>query len=747
MRSGRWDIITFRVSLILAGISLIFVTVLLVWHIFDQSQVVDGAKGAARKTAIEAADQIEAFIVDIPGIAQTLADDLTSGKQASETLEDRLKIDLLAHPKISAITACYTPEFASEFSTQFQQNLYCPYSWLDDDKVPVIIRVDDYYNYTQPDGTIGPDGPIRTIWYHLPLEEGEGWGEPYKGTANYWSGYAAPFFYINPTTQEQTVAGIIAAELTLDDLQTLVASTIGGDYGARYGFIISQAGKFISHPISSFVADNKNIHDFDDSLSIETLQATVDSTSKEIIVVDHVDNRSGQQSWVFLAPLETNKWWVGIVLNKGEVFRSGGTVGRLRRQRIGLAIGLIAFLSFLSVPIYRAHRGGFLNLWAVSITVSALCIAGITYMWVLNSTSLSRADESNILLLDQATLEQTVADLSGDVSEPVTIKADEFLKPTLITIPTGVFIRSMRFEGARNIVVTGQIWQKYSDGLPDWVKPAPGDGLPGFDLPQADSTYSEDVKELYRRIDGDQEIIGWSFRANLRQDFDFSRFPFDREEARIRILHKNFDQGVLLIPDLVSYSTTDPTALPGLDQDNIVLPGWEVEESFFSLRVTTYNTNFGIQSRSRLQKFPELYFNISLSRRILDPFISRMIPLALVALLLFAVLIIVTSRRERIGLLGFSTSTVLSYCAALLFVVVISQISLRSDLTAQGLLYMEFFYFVIYGAILSVSLNSILFATFPNLRFIQYRDNLVMVLLFWPMLFGLILIVTLLTFS
>ena len=49
---------------------------------------------------------------------------------------------------------------------------------------------------------------------------------------------------------------------------------------------------------------------------------------------------------------------------------------------------------------------------------------------------------------------------------------------------------------------------------------------------------------------------------------------------------------------------------------------------------------------------------------------------------------------------------------------------------------MEFFYFAIYGAILSVSLNSILFATAPNLQFIQYRDNLVMELLFWPVLFG-----------
>ena len=119
----------------------------------------------------------------------------------------------------------------------------------------------------------------------------------------------------------------------------LAASADVGDLGAGYGFIISQTRVFISHPISSFVKDNRTIHDFDDSLSIETLQSAVDSTSEEIIVVDHVDDRSGQHSWVFLAPIAETEWWVGLVLNKGDVFGSAGTIDRLRRQRIGIAVG------------------------------------------------------------------------------------------------------------------------------------------------------------------------------------------------------------------------------------------------------------------------------------------------------------------------------------------------------------------------------------------------------------------------
>ena len=65
MRFGRWDIVTFRVSLILAGISLMFVMALLVWHLFDQSQVVDAANDAFRKTGLEAAKHIEKRLLEI----------------------------------------------------------------------------------------------------------------------------------------------------------------------------------------------------------------------------------------------------------------------------------------------------------------------------------------------------------------------------------------------------------------------------------------------------------------------------------------------------------------------------------------------------------------------------------------------------------------------------------------------------------------------------------------------------------
>ena len=140
-------------------------------------------------------------------------------------------------------------------------------------------------------------------------------------------------------------------------------------------------------------------------------------------------------------------------------------------------------------------------------------------------------------------------------------------------------------------------------------------------------------------------------------------------------------------------------------------------------------------------------FHIGLTREFADAFIAHIIPLVVVTFLLFAVLVIVTMRQDRIGIFGFSTSSVLAYCAALFFVVVVLHISLRSGLGAPGtVVYLEYFYFLIYAAILLVSVDSILFASAVNVPFIEFRDNVLFELLYWPSITGVLLAISLFVF-
>jgi hypothetical protein len=729
--------VLFRVSLLLCGTSLLLLLALIAWHLYDKSQVVGNAKEIAAERARNAARQIDATLSKVPIIALTFADEVASGELMDHQVEDRLIRELELNPELGAVTACYSPEFVPDAAPH--PNLYCPYCYTDSEKRLYIERVEDSYDYTMPHGSLGPGGnPIRTAWYNLPLTQGPVWGEPYLGSGGEvsWPGFGTPFYQADPTTQEQVIAGIIDVSLTLDGFQELVGSVDLGRFDADYGFLISESEVFISHPIDEFVKDQRNISSFEHISSVEHLRLLARSQDNSgIVVLDHQDVQSGRASWLFLTPVASAGWWVGIELDRDSITQAGGVAEIHHRMKIGIAMVALLFLFSISVLVVHAYRGSIGSLWAMSGAFSLLCILGIAYLWYLNVTSSPGEHVRDIKLVNSAIAEKVAADYGRGISDP-------------IYVPTGVFIQKMDFTSANDVLINGYIWQKYSDDIPEWARPDPGAALPGFVLPQADLKYLEDVVEAYRRKEGDQEIIGWRFRAELRQKYDYSHYPFHRQDVLMRIWYKDFDRGVILVPDLAAYETTSPKSLPGIEQEDFVLEGWNTDTSFFSYRENRYNTNFGLQDYIGQGRLPELYFHIGLTRQFIDAFIGHIIPLAVVASLLFAVLMTITLREQRVGLFGFSASAILTYCAALFFVVVLSHISLRSGLEApERIVYLEYFYFIIYGTILAMSANAILFTSSVNIGVIQWRDNLLVELLFWPVMLGMLLGVTLLTFA
>lgn len=110
------------------------------------------------------------------------------------------------------------------------------------------------------------------------------------------------------------------------------------------------------------------------------------------------------------------------------------------------------------------------------------------------------------------------------------------------------------------------------------------------------------------------------------------------------------------------------------------------------------------------------------------------------------ILMITTKEREKIGLLNFKSLGVLTSCAAIFFVVILSQINMREKIVSDSIIYLECFYFIMYFAIIMVAVNTVLFCTSENIRFIQYHDNLIPKLLYWPVVLGLLLGVTLSAF-
>jgi len=373
--------------------------------------------------------------------------------------------------------------------------------------------------------------------------------------------------------------------------------------------------------------------------------------------------------------------------------------------------------------------------WLASVLASAVAVAAIAFLWA----QAGRIDPQNFQRVD------TWSDLNGFLETRYSeARHAQFKGQDLKIVPTGFFIQSMAFTSAANVNVTGYVWQKYPKDYPY---------KQGVDFPEEISSSDTVIEEAYRHsvvYNGiERELVGWYFDVTVRQTFDYSRYPLDFLTIWLRVWPADFDNDddVLFIPDFDSYINTDQAKF-GLDQD-IVAGEWEIDESFFSYRDVPYDTRFGYDIGGQKMTVPdvysEFYFNLGAQRKFMNAFIINLVPLFVIALLLFSALMTISRDEDESSRLGFSTTGFLGTCSALFFVVMLSHIQVRSEFAGSNLVYIEYFYLVMYIAILLAAVNSYLFSinALEGVQALHWRDNLLPKILFWPFLLWSMVIVSL----
>lgn len=321
--------------------------------------------------------------------------------------------------------------------------------------------------------------------------------------------------------------------------------------------------------------------------------------------------------------------------------------------------------------------------------------------------------------------------------------------PSLVKIPTGILINTLKFLNSVEVNVTGMIWQRYTQGFNHQYKPKPGQPA-GFILPeQVNSGGDLNSAEFYRYTNGNEETILWYFDATLRQNFDYTDYPFDHETVKIRILPRQFAENIILVPDFNAYDDTSEHAIFGIE-DTLVLGSWIRENTYFNYHLTNLSTNLGIKNYIGKTGFPELHYNFVIKRKSLNAFITYLFPLLLIAALLFGSMLIVTSQSDKAGKYGFNVSGILGACTGLFFVVLIGHIQLRNTFASHDIVYLEWFYYLSYLTLATATANTFLFSTHPDnpkknalMQFIHYRDNLLPKLLYWPVLLLCSVLITL----
>lgn len=669
-----------------------------------RSAALQVARDRAHGEAVRAAQVISDDMDRLPNVVRGIADDLSSGRTGRNQLLDRLKVAIETTPQLSGVGAAYAVH-------QYDPNLrlYAPYYRRQGEQTE-LIELDSLYDYTQG----------NRDWYQLPFSQGASWSEPSLTDASPVPvvEFSAPF---TDGPSGTDIVGVIHGTMALSDADDLIRSLDLGDYG--YGFLVSREGFVISHPfgdeLTSSPASEAGHELTDDADKRAAARAMFDTirTGQAGLIDDAVDPVTGEASWVFSEPVASTGWTVGVVFFKGE--STGLRLFRRHLMRLTLS-ALLLCLCILALGTLVFFSGSIKQLWVAVLMASGLLVLGIGALWTEGYASAAARSPSTTVFANSASVRAFV--LSSTRASLRSRGALPFF------VPTGVFLQTLDLAGPNSVTVTGYVWQRYASNVPT-------DVARGFTLPEAsDST----IEESYRYVQDEEETIGWTFRATIRQRFDYSKYPLDQQEVQLRIWPADIDKGVVLIPDLNAYRLIHPLARLGLEK-RFSLPGWNVERTQFSNETTARHTTFGLATGSG-ETVEELSFSVVLNRRVLEPVFSSLLPLAVVGFMVSMLLFVVKESTRG------NVVQILSAFSGLFFVGVLSQLDLRRRLSSSSVTYIEFFYFVTYAAILVVALIVLTNAYPGYVKRVEQREHLIPKLMFWPTILTVMLLLTVMVF-
>ncbi|MGH0030576.1 MAG: PDC sensor domain-containing protein [Myxococcota bacterium] len=570
--------------------------------------------------------------------------------------------------------------------------------------------VEDTYDYT--------DRALETAhWYTRVVDSGEArWSDPYYAAA---AQAMLVDFGVPLLDEEGRPMGIVDYAITLNDFTRIVDELSVGESG--YGFTYDQNGVILAHPDPDYV--------------LETVFRLRDGKTEAILdkmrndaqgVVQYDSTYTYRFSSFFFQALESTGWKSVLVFSEDDLL---GASDQGRRKQIHLAMGagtlVIALLVFLAAGAPLEPR----RLWGVVVGISLVIVGNVVVVWALNlTTDFSLLDDDEERIVNKTILAKYVERYDRALHQRTQA---EYHK-----VPTGVFVESYELSSFEASLI-GRLWMKYPKDLYEVAPPA--FYFPGVSAIESRGLVSQLVSEVPH---DDHVLVTWNFRATLEQDFSYQQFPFEQNDIELAILYPDPGRHVMLVPDLESYEILNPSARPGLSA-NIRVPSSETIASFFSFEMLDYKTSFG--NEVPVNRHPALVFNMTEKRIWLSPFIANIVPILIVALILFIVLCVSSPRGDG-GRSGVTTMNVIQSSAGFLFILLLAHVNERNRIETPEIAYIELFYFSMY---VLITLQSVLLAVSlagADWRIFTWRDHLALKLAFWPLLLTTWFAVTLLRF-
>jgi len=700
------------------------------YQIITQSNsIIEEAKTQTLQEAKDAAQIVENRFQNMVQIATETSEQISKGTIKYDEIVSvvgQKVMDNAQKPEHSRIglTVAFEPYVYQDSAR------YAPYFMIDDNDSLLIKRIDQIYDYK-----VKTDS-IYTDWYNFPMEQQKAlWTEPHFGRAGnaLFTGYQLPFYIASDSLKKPSLkkdkegrylAGVVCTDYRLDEIWQEVSRLGSGK--TSYGFLITPNGIIVSYPMRDYLGKD-----------LDELDLTTEEKEMLMNIPENISNDPAKlvdNQWVFYQEVPSTGWVLGIVYSQEEMLRNF-SMG-IRQKTISTTVaGVIALIGFIYI-FFGAHTGNESAVWRFSTAMAIVCGIGMGVIWFLSMKYAHKPNYEEAIIYNESNIHSALGNLG--------ISDDK-----AIYIPTGFFIQTIEFQGSNNLLVNGYIWQKFEHKGAKKPKKEPNIFFPE----------SEDA--TYNLIQQDSTTMMWEFTVVLRQPFSYRDYPFDSEDIWLRVRSKGFDDHIYLTPDLYAYQNVEAHMKPGI-ADDLILGDWVAKGSYYSYRLTNYNSNLGFKPKNinvdliarekaheevkeRLE--PELFFNVAVQREFMSPFIGEVVPIIVVAFLVFSILLTQSRDEDKMTLTGFNSSSVLGYCASLYFILTVAHVYTREKLVAGHIVYIEYFYFVMYFILLWISLMSLLFVSDnPRYEVWNRNDAFLVKVLYWPLFFGIMFIATVIEF-
>jgi hypothetical protein len=365
---------------------------------------------------------------------------------------------------------------------------------------------------------------------------------------------------------------------------------------------------------------------------------------------------------------------------------------------VALAVATIVSVAFRPWKLWSV------SLWAMSIGL----LSAFVSVTITSAIHASDGREAHDKRGNQVT--------TPDQAEALLVAKGVDPKKSLF-VRTGIYLTHMEFASANNVSVSGYVWQIYPPNTPKELQK-------GVVFPEAVNGGYENMQQAYdvTKPDG-TEIMGWHFDLTFRQRFDYAKYPFDQQDVWIRMWHRDFEQGAILVPDFIGYPDWVSSQTIGLEKQ-FVYNGWRPVFTGFGYLENSYASTFGFGQYKPKPPFPEMVYTTSLRRLSTAPFVNHVMPLMVTYVLTFAILLFMVKDDER-------SFNILSALTGLFFLTLLNHQQINTVASADGVSFLGLASGIMYVSFFGVAANGLAVARM-NIPMLEWRSNLISKLLFLP---------------